>query len=262
MASGRVITSVADYLSTVQDPGYQLGLASAPVTPWYLGQPDLSGTLVPAFYKSGIEPILEREVLRDYRQSSAEYWGSKGALDDDLMVHAHQNGLPARLIDWYANPLVALFLAVESLSTASNARIWVLNPWILNELVASLSYVPMSDTSYFKKYIVRLDDPDASPLPEATQPMAFRPYRTIRNYNTQNIYWTIHGRSAGAIEDLTFFMKRADAFLTFILVDAASKKAIMRELHDIGVTRANLFPAIPSLARTLVYRYSPAYMKP
>ena len=34
----------------------------------------------------------------------------------------------------------------------------------------------------------------------------------------------------------------------------------MKELHDIGITRANLFPERGGLARTLAYRYSKNYL--
>jgi hypothetical protein len=135
----------------------------------------------------------------------------------------------------------------------------VLNPWELNYRVASLLYVPPVESSYFASYVVNLDDPDASPSPQASQPMAFRPTRTSRNYNLQNIFWTVHGKSPTSIDKLSFFMKRADVFTTDIIVEAGAKKDIMRELHDIGMTRANLFPGAASLARTIAYRYSKNY---
>jgi hypothetical protein len=252
------MTSVGDFLVAVADPRNQLGLHSAPATPWYLGQPGLKSDLVPAFYRPGIKPELEREVLRDYRQMSAEFAPSAGLADWQILVSAHMAGVPTRILEWSGNPLAALFLAVESLS-ADTGRIWVLNPWTMNELTSNLAYVPPVESDYFKRYAVKLDVPDAY-VPEAVQPMAFRPTRTARAYNAQNIYWTIHGKATAPLNELAFFMKRADAFTTTILIPADAKKAIMKELHDIGVTRANLFPSAASLARTLAYRYSKNYL--
>jgi hypothetical protein len=253
------ITSVSEYLSAVAEPKNKLGLIFAPITPWYLGQPDLKGDLLPGFYKSGIQPDLEREMLRDYRQMSAEFAPVRGLADWEILISAHMAGVPSRILEWSANPLFALFLAVESMS-GDTGRVWVLNPWRMNELTSNLSYVPTAESDYFKKYVVKLDDPEAATAPEAGQPMAFRPTRTVRNYNTQNVYWTIHGKSAQSIHELSFFMKRADEFTTMIHVDPASKKGIMKQLHDIGVTRSNLFPSAASLARTLAYRYSKNYI--
>ena len=175
------------------------------------------------------------------------------------MVSAHLAGIPSRIIEWSANPLFALFLAVESMS-GDTGRVWVLNPWRMNELASSLAYVPTAESDYFKKYVVKLDDPAAFTVPEAVAPMAFRPNHTVRNYNTQNIYWTVHGKAAQSIHELSFFMKRADEFTTINSMDPSAKKGIMKQLHDIGITRSNLFPGATSLSRTLAYRYSKNYI--
>jgi FRG domain len=253
------IASVAGFLAAVADPKNKLGLHATPATPWYLGQPDLKGDLLPALYKAGIRPEHEREVLRDWRQMSAEFGAAAGLAEWQLLVSAHMAGVPSRIIEWSANALVALFMAVESLGP-EDARVWVLNPWIMNEHTADLLFVPQVDSAYFKKYAVKVDALEASALPEAGPPMAFRPARSSRSYNMQNIYWTVHGKDATPLDKLVFFMKRADLFLTAIPIEAAAKRALMKELHDIGITRANLFPGASGLAKTLAYRYSKNYL--
>ncbi len=251
--------SVARFLAAVANPKNKLGLHATPATPWYLGQPDFKGDLVPSFYKSGIRPEHEREVLRDWRQMSAEFAPTGALTDWQLLANAHSAGMPTRIIEWSANPLVALFMAVESMGP-DDGRVWVFNPWIMNEHTADLLFVPPVDSAYFKGYALKLDALDAPALPEAAPPMAFRPVRSSRAYNAQNIYWTVHGKDATPLDKLVFFMKRADLFLTAIQIEADGKKAIMKELHDIGVTRANLFPGAGGLARTLAYRYSKNYL--
>jgi hypothetical protein len=253
------IASVAAYLAAVADPKNKLGLHATPATPWYLGQPDLKGDLLPAFYKSGIRPEHEREVLRDWRQMSAEYASTAGLAEWQLLISAHMAGIPSRVMEWTGNPLVALFTAVESLG-AEDGRVWVLNPWIMNEHTSDLLFVPQVDSPYFKKYAVKVDALEAPALPEAAPPMAFRPTRTSRAYNAQNIYWTVHGKDATPLEKLAAFMKRADLFITAIPIEAAAKRALLKDLHDIGVTRANLSPGASSLAKTLAYRYSKNYL--
>ncbi len=253
------IGSVIEFLASVADPRNKLGLHLTPANPWYLGQPDLKGDLAPAFYKSGIKPEHEREVLRDYRQMSAEFAPTGGLADWQLHVSAHSAGVPSRIIEWSGNPLVALFAAVESMS-GDAGRVWVLNPWELNRQTANLSYVPPVEGDYFKKYVVKLDVPEAATVPEAALPMAFRPTRSSRHHNSQNVYWTVHGKDATPLEKLSFFMKRADVFVTALQIEGGAKKTIMKELHDIGITRANLFPGAAALARTLAYRYSKNYL--
>ena len=250
--------SVGEFLAEISEPAMKLGLYGTPATPWYLGQPGLKADVVPTFYQSGIKPELEREVLRDYRQMSAEFAPTAGLADWQILVSAHMAGVPSRILEWSGNPLVALFLATESLSPG-DGRVWVFNPWAMNELTANLSYVPAADSEYFKKFAVKLETPDLG-LPDAVQPMAFKPARTIRNYNIQNVFWTVHGRAATPLNELAFFMKRADAFTASIVIAGHAKPYILKELHDLGVTRANLFPSAASLARTLAYRYSRNYL--
>lgn len=260
MAQEKLIRSTSEFIDVINTPAFLIGLAGMPVTPWYLGQPDTGGKLIPGLYKSSIDADLEREVLRDFRLLTAEFASLKGASDADVMIAAHQGTVPSRIIEWLGNPLAALFLAVESMATDKHGKVWILNPWMMNELSAKLSYVPMTDTDYFKKYVLNLNDPDASKLPEAADPMAFRPYRNVRPYNTQNVFWTVHGSSKVALEDMKFFMKKASAFLTHVLIEGEKKKVIMKELHNLGITRASLFPGPPSTVRTILYRYSKDYL--
>jgi hypothetical protein len=252
-------TLIGDYLAAAAAPENQLGLHAAPATPWYLGEPNLKGDLAPAFYRSGIRPELEREMLREYRQMSAEFAPASALADWDLLITAHLAGMPSRILEWSGNPLVALFFAAESMSPEMG-RVWVLNPWAMNGQTANMAYVPPAESDYFRKYAIKLGPADSLALPEAANPMAFRPARTVRTYNTQDIYWTVHGKDAAPLDKLSFFMKRADVFLTAIPVEGSAKKSIMKELHDIGITRANLVPGAASLARTLAYRYSRNYL--
>jgi hypothetical protein len=141
----------------------------------------------------------EREVLRDWRQIAASL-RSRARRRLAASVAPIQRFL---IIEWSANPLVALFMAVESLG-GDDGRVWVLNPWIMNEHTADLLFVPPADSAYFKPYAIKLDALDAPALPEAAPPMAFRPVRSSRAYNAQNIFWTVHGKDATPLDKLVF----------------------------------------------------------
>jgi hypothetical protein len=259
MTHSASVISTSQFIEMVFSPTYLMGLAGKPVTPWYCGQADADAKLLPPLYKSAIPSDLEREVLREYRQTIQEYSPARGQNDADVMVAAHQAGVPSRIMEWAGNPMAALFLAVESL-TPKHGRVWILNPWMLNELSSQLSYVPQTDAEYFGKYIIKLDDPNSPGLPAAIHPMAFRPYRTARAHNSQALFYTVHGSAETPLEALIFFMKPA-AFMTALTIDGGRKKVIMKELHNLGITRANLFPGAASLVRTLSYRYSRDYLE-
>ncbi|MDX2264259.1 MAG: FRG domain-containing protein [Hyphomicrobiales bacterium] len=261
MAQPKVIGSTAEFINAINSPQNMLGLLNSPVTPWYFGQPDPDGKLAPALYKSKMKPELERELMREFRLLTAEFASLKSVNDADVLIAAHQATVPTRIIDWLGNPLAALFLAVESLAGDKNGKVWILNPWAMNELCNDLPYVPAADGEYFEKYVVNLKDPSASPLPEAAEPMAFRPYRNLRPQNTQGVFFTVHGKKLTPLDDIKFFMKDSKQFLTSLLIDGGRKKFIMKELHNLGVTRANLFPGVPGTVRTMLYRFSDDYLK-
>jgi hypothetical protein len=260
MAQVRIIRRLSEFVEAIRKPPFLLGLHGQPTTPWYLGQPNANGSLLPAFYTAGTTPSLEREILRDFRVLAAEFIPPTGVPDQAWLVHAHQNGMPTRILEWQGNPLAALFLAVESMAQDKHGKVWIFNPWIFNEGSAGISHVPMTDTEYFLKYVVQLSNPDALLYPEAEYPMAFRPYRNIRPYSTQGVYWTVHGSHADPIETQRFFLRKTESFLTFLLIEGEQKKAILKELYEINVTRASLFPGLASVVKTLGYRYSKDYV--
>lgn len=257
----KIIRSVSEYLEAVKARPFLFDLGSSTVQPWYIGQADAGSELVPALYKAGINPELEREMLRDFRMLAAEFIPPKSVTDWEWMLHAHQNGLPTRILEWMANPLAALFMAVESMSEASHGKVWVFNPWLFNEMTGGIGYVPMVDSEPAKSYVVNLTDPAAYTTPVAEWPMAFRPYRNVRPYNTQGIYFTIHGYRKHPVEAYRPLLRKQSDFITFMLIDADRKKVILKELFEMNVTRMMLIPTLSSLTRTLMYRYSKDYVQ-
>jgi hypothetical protein len=260
MAQIKIIRRLSDYIETIRKPQYLLGLYGKPVTPWYLGQGTPNGTLLPAFYTAGTTPSLEREILREFRVWSAEYIPPGLTSDAGYLIQAHQNGLATRILEWQGNPLAALLFAVENMQADKHGKVWIFNPWTFNEGAGPVSHIPMSDSPYFRNYVVKLDEPDALLLPEAENPLAFRPYRTVRPYSTQQVLWTVHGSLRDPIETQRFFLRKTDSFLTFLLIDGEQKKAILKELYELNVTRASLFPNLTNIVRTLTYRYSKDYV--
>ena len=256
----KIIRSVSDYLEAIKARPFLFDLGTSTVQPWYLGQADAGVELLPGLYKSGINPELEREMLRDFRMLAAEFIPPKNVTDWEWLVHAQQNGVPTRIMEWMANPLAALYLAVESMSSAAHGKVWVFNPWLFNEMTAGIGYVPMIDALPAQNYVVNLTDPAAYTIPTAEWPMAFRPYRNVRLYNTQGIYYTVHGYKRDPLENYRPLLRKRTEFITFMLVDADRKKAILKELFELNVTRVTLFPTLTNLARTLTYRYSKDYV--
>jgi len=256
-----VIHTVSEFIEVTFDEEFAVGLHEAPVRPWYLGQASDDDAILPPLYRSSIDPVLEREVLREFRMRAAEFHPPAGVPDEMWPLIGHQNGLPTRILEWSGNPLAALFLAVETLSPA-NGQVWVFNPWYFNEVTARLSILPMTSSDLFRdEYCVKLNDPDASPVPAAEAPMCFKPFRNVRPQSQFDAYFMVHGHATVPLDEFRLFLRRPQTYLKKIIVAGESKKHLRKELHLLGVNHASLMPGGGSVAKSVAYSLSREFLE-
>lgn len=256
-----VIHTVSEFIELTFSTEFSVGLADAPVRPWYLGQASEGDNILPPLYRSNIDPALERELLREFRMRAAEFIPPGGVPDEMWPILGHQQGLPTRIQEWYGNPLAALFFAVESMS-ANNGQVWVFNPWYFNEVASRLAMIPLTNSAPFRdEYCVKLDDPNASPAPAAEAPMCFKPFRNIRPQSQMDAYFVVHGHSNVPLNELRLFLRRPETYLKQIIVAGESKKHLRKELHLLGVNHATLMPGGGSVAKAVSYAMSRDFLE-
>ena len=100
---------------------------------WFRGQPSASWGLVPSVHRS-YDQVGEHSLAAHFRLSAPTRHLKTPDLSDlpswiSLMQHF---GLPTRLLDWTAAPLIALFFALDSEVGTDDAAVWALVPSTLN----------------------------------------------------------------------------------------------------------------------------------
>jgi len=256
-----VIHTVSEFIELTFSTEFSVGLEDAPVRPWYLGQASEDDSILPPLYRSTIDPALERELLREFRMRASEFHPAAGVPDELWPLLGHQNGLPTRIQEWCGNALAALFLAVESMS-ATNGQVWVFNPWYFNEVACRTAMLPETASAIFRDdYCVKLNDPNASPVPVAEAPMCFKPFRNIRPQSQMDVYFVVHGHSNVPLNEFRLFLRRPEAYLKRIIVAGESKKHLRKELHLLGVNHATLMPGGGSVAKAAAYAMSRDFLE-
>jgi hypothetical protein len=268
------IASIGDFISALKtelerllrSPVYNADAAppvGKPFDCWYRGESNQQWDLQPKVFR---KPYGERDLTNRFRVLSASRHVKLPDYDNyglflSLMQHY---GLPTRLLDWSTSPLVALYFAVqEAIYTrtyeASDASIWILHPYRLNEIEIKEATTPSIEGWSVRKFIrPAFSDfipPRASRREYLTGPSnkvcAVMGAETDTRIFAQQGSFTIH-TSKMPLQN----HKRAKDFLGRIIIPASGVRSLAQELSLCGFRKSTLFPDLTSLAEDLEVRQS------
>jgi FRG domain len=222
--------------------------------PWFRGHENAHWPLVPSLYRFGLGDE-ETDLRLEFRRRALQLIPGRVPADDwqwyFLMQH---HGAPTRLLDWTDSALVALFFAVSSNqagnpAVASDAAVWMLDPWALNGAVLRDSRV--YDTAWPKAgpYLPLLPNADLVPaLPIAVDP----PHFTTR-VAVQRSHSTVFGSQA---DGLSAVARRHARMLAKITIPQRAIPQIRVDLGTSGIRDTSVFPDLEGLSRELLRFYT------
>lgn len=212
---------------------------------WYRGHAVSSWDLLPSVKRNPYnKPEYEQYLATDfYIEAKRRRKDVPQNLAGWLSLMQHY-GLPTRLLDWSASPLVALYFATYSWKKHSqeDAVVWILDPEKLNELQG------------YKKYLFPMDYQTVDELVEG----AFRPIKEtgkvlaccnvendLRMY-VQQANFTIHDCDVPLNN-----MKDSNSILKKIIIPSRIKELFSFQLKILGYTERTIYPDVEHIAHEL-----------
>lgn len=167
----------------------------------------------------------EKEILRLFKEQALPYLDFIPTNDWDWLAIGQQHGLPTRLLDWTANPLVACYFAVEAQSEDD-----------------SVIYA-YQDESYIN--VEKHSDPF-----KYSRVGKFIPKHISKRITSQGGLFTIHPNP---------YEPFASDKLEKIVIPNGIRSELKKTLSRYGVDQFSLFPSLDSLAAHIEWLQSKGY---
>jgi FRG domain len=225
--------------------------------PWFRGQACSTWKLLPGLYRYWTPPddrnledelrqefIIRAPSFTDYRPTTSWGWYF-------LMQHSLA---PTRLLDWTESALIALFFAIRENKGGSDAAVWALEPWKLNqhsvkeeevlcpEITGAFSEERLAK---YQKWLPTLYDAEPE-IP--SDPMAIYPAYSAQRISTQRSCFTLHGTDPFPFERTPYNNQH---ILRKFVVKATAIPQIKQQLITCGLDEISIFPDLDGLGRNL-----------
>jgi len=226
----------------------------------YRGQSNNTWSLLPSLLRHSRPLALEGGKIRDIEatlfyefQARARELHQRPLSGWDTLFFMRHHGVATRILDWTEVLGVALYFAVHGADGNATPRVWLLNPYALNEdsfkvrdLVAPQFLTDnrgkMRDYGLFllKKYPRNFG---------WNHPVALYPLQLSDRLHAQRGYFTIHGEDISPLEEISPNVVR------FVDIPTNLIEKIKLHLDSLGISTYLLFPDLDGLARYLHEKY-------
>lgn len=248
----------------------------------YRGENKANYKLIPSLYREGtqtgitvnlfLESSTERGILHEFIGEAASYINHLNT-DDRFtwMEYAQHFGVPTRLLDWSANPLVALFFACQP-SNEEDGKLYILNCDFYRQILSEDNYKNVNGKTIKEAALNMIWEDQKGFLYPAT----FKPYYIDKRMSAQSSHFMIWGDCQQPLDKmiqrleltkkgtaLRFYKIEkgeqtqssfSDTALHHLIIPAESKLRILRELDQLGINNATLFPGLDGIGKTIAWQ--------
>src|SRR5829696_8494294 len=204
---------------------------------------------------------VEADFVQEFKRGARNYLAKDETPEHliEWLALMQHHGAPTRLLDFSKSPFIAAFFAFEQCddSPEKNIAIWAINSNYL-KIKATERLAP-----YFEKELAESGNRVNEALfekiffaNEYALVFPVEPFRMNRRYSLQQSIFVSTGTSAQPFMDQLFFLGTdLNKSVVKIEVPGCYRKEAMRELLQMNLHRASLFPDLDGYALSLKLRY-------
>ena len=200
--------------------------------------------------------LLEYHVFHLFKTLGHPYFNGSPPTEVDLMALAQHHGCPTRLLDWTANPLVAFFFATET-DDHEDGVLWCFQKYFL-----PLSFGDFSPLKFLNRFGFTIVHSPIHISPRITaQAGIFTIHshqllpskRSFRIPLEEEIFLLNHLPSPHPYQKLdSEILNQTSEFspptLHYGVIPAGCKEHIGRQLEQLNINRASLFPGLDGIS--------------
>lgn len=230
---------------------------------WYRGESDKSKELVPSIARrheyggksiDGFGREQERDLLHRFRRRAYPYVGR--ILDEwEALFLARHHGLPTRLLDWTASPLVALYFACSE-KPCEPATLWGIAR--IPEETNDPDMLRIAMSNHWQDSPFRLFESENMSIGNGITDDAVKilhPFYNSPRIVAQSGVFTFHSNPKTKLDAYKNKLFRRDRLDIKCLIHwdikAEAKKEILRELDRVAINRRTVYPDLDGLAKGL-----------
>ncbi len=220
-------------------------------------------------YKTYMKKDNKRNIIHQFVSEAMSYTDFISAEDIFRWVqYAQHFGVPTRLLDWTANPLVALYFACCS-NPHANGKIYILHPDFYAQITNKNDKNNMMDKILKDEVYKTIWEKKKT----FSYPVIFKPYYFDKRMSAQSSWFMVWGEKKTTLDKIieeleidgkgsSHFRKRdsngvtivttkEDTALSTIVIPSENKNTILHELNRVNINKATLFPGLDGIGASV-----------